>query len=91
MKWLDPFLGVEYFVGVLGPLTIKKSKEDNVKKTTKLGFKKVTLRNLDDPTLTAMAGGLTGTCLETVCLACATITVAEKICSTCLKVGTNCK
>jgi len=31
-----------------------------MKKTKKLGIKKVTLRDLDEPKLQAMAGGLTG-------------------------------
>jgi hypothetical protein len=33
-----------------------------VKKTKKLGIKKVTLRNLDEPTLDVMAGGQSATC-----------------------------
>ena len=38
------------------------------KSIKKLGIKKVTLRDLDDPTLNAMAGGTTGaTCNENTC------------------------
>lgn len=54
-----------------------------MKKTKKLEIRKVTLRNVDEPALNAMAGGITGTCLQTLCIACATVTVGEKICSTC--------
>jgi hypothetical protein len=54
-----------------------------VKNIKKLQIKKVTLRNLDEPALNAMAGGITGTCLETLCIACATVTVDNKICATC--------
>ncbi len=32
------------------------------KKTKKLEIKKVTLQNLDEPTLSAMPGGVSGTC-----------------------------
>jgi hypothetical protein len=47
-----------------------------VKNTTKLGIKKVTLRNLDEPTLDAMAGGWTiptvnaPSCVKTMCATC---------------------
>lgn len=37
-----------------------------MKKTKKLGIKKVTLRDLDEPSLDVMAGG-TNTRLETIC------------------------
>lgn len=36
-----------------------------MKKLTKLGIKKITLRNLDEPALAMVAGGITGTCYET--------------------------
>jgi len=44
-----------------------QDKETNVKKLKKLAIKKVTLRNLDEPSLDAVAGGATGTCVVTIC------------------------
>ena len=45
----------------------KSNKENNMKKATKLVVKKVTLRDLDDPTLDSIAGGITGdTCEPTL-------------------------
>ena len=38
-----------------------------MKTPKKLAIKKVTLRDLDEPALNAMAGGLTKTCIDTVC------------------------
>ena len=81
-NWLDRHCQVEYDGGVVGPLS-KHSKEAKVKRTTKLEIKKVTLRNLDEPTLNAMAGGLTGTCVETICGAtCKGHTCIGKTCAT---------
>ena len=46
-------------------------KEANMKKATKLVVKKVTLRDLDDPTLDSIAGGTTGnTCEGKTCSTC---------------------
>jgi hypothetical protein len=46
------------------------------KRVTKLGIKKVTLRDLDDPALAAMAGGTTGdTCNEPATCVCPTTKV----------------
>jgi hypothetical protein len=40
-----------------------------VKNTTKLAIKKVTLKNLDEPTLNDVAGGITGaTCFQSLCV-----------------------
>ena len=50
-------------------LELPEFKEANVKRTKKLAIKKVTLRNVDEPTLDAVAGGLLltnyVTCLKT--------------------------
>jgi hypothetical protein len=67
----------------LGSGCSEYKEESKVRNTKKLQLKKVTLRNLDEPMLNEMAGGITGTCLETLCIACATVTVGEKICATC--------
>jgi hypothetical protein len=64
-NWLDPLSGIEYDFGVFGPLIVYQSKEATLKKTTKLELKKVTLRNLDEPTLNAVAGGEPIPTLET--------------------------
>jgi hypothetical protein len=68
------------------------------KKLTKLGIKKVTLRNLDDPALGAIAGGATNIdytgCYYRTCNAICTdtqkeCTVGDTVCAgTC--VGTRC-
>jgi hypothetical protein len=39
-----------------------------MKRQRKLELKKITLKNLDEPTLDAVAGALTGTCLITICI-----------------------
>lgn len=50
-----------------------------MKKTKKLEIKKVTLRNLDEPTLDAVAGGITGiTCFNSVCVG-----TCFRTCNTC--------
>lgn len=49
-----------------------------MKKSAKLSIKKVTLRNLDEPTLNGLAGGATTP--ETVCATCI-----------CTKVGYTCR
>jgi hypothetical protein len=38
-----------------------------MKKLKKLAIKKVTLRDLDEPSLDAVAGAITGTCIITIC------------------------
>jgi hypothetical protein len=51
-----------------------------VKKTTKLAIKKVTLQNLDEPTLNEVAGAITGaTCFKSACGG----TCPVRTCSTC--------
>jgi hypothetical protein len=52
-----------------------------MKKTKKLEIKKVTLRNLDEPTMDAMAGGITGTCLLTICI----VNTCPTVPKTCIK------
>ncbi len=39
-----------------------------MKKLTKLQIRKVTLKNLDEPQLDVVAGAITGTCLNTICI-----------------------
>ncbi len=39
-----------------------------MKKIKTLTIKKVTLRDLDEPSLDAVAGGITATCLITICI-----------------------
>jgi hypothetical protein len=55
--------------------SLKEAKVKKTKKTKKLEIKKVTLRNLDEPTLDAMAGGYlphtnAPTCSHVNCLLC---------------------
>jgi len=50
-----------------------------VKKLSKLGIKKITLRNLDEPTLDKIGGGLSKTCAIDTCDTCVTCEVCHNI------------
>jgi hypothetical protein len=58
---------------------VSGAKEEDVKKLSKLGIKKITLRNLDEPTLDKIGGGLSKTCAIDTCDTCVTCEVCHNI------------
>ena len=58
---------------------VSGAEEENVKKLSKLGIKKITLLNLDEPTLDKIGGGLSKTCAIDTCATCVTCEACHDI------------